>query len=89
MSARPFKTVLNDKGEQVRVDLTDAEIADAQQRTAAENAERAVRDLAIARATALQQFLIKLAAHQADAPQILKDWAAELEQQKAAGTLRA
>jgi hypothetical protein len=81
---RPFKITINDKGERVAVDLTDAEIADAQQRTAVEQAERAVRDLAVAREAALKSFLIQLAARQPDAPQILRDWAAELEQQNTA-----
>lgn len=89
MSTKPFKMILDEAGLQVRVDLTDEEIADAKQRTAAELTERAILDLCSSREAALKQFLIKLAARQTDAPQILKDWAAQIDQQATATTRRA
>jgi hypothetical protein len=76
-TTRPFKITINDKGERVAVDLTDAEIADAQQRTAAEAVERQAKERIQNREAILKNYLIRFAASQPDAPQELKDWADE------------
>lgn len=60
MSARPFKIMINASGDYVRVDLTDAEIADAQQRTAIESAERQQRDARAAKQAAMMAYLEQL-----------------------------
>jgi hypothetical protein len=59
MSVRPFKIVIKD-GRHVRVDLTDAEIADAQQRTAAENTERQAKDARALKMAAMMAYLEQL-----------------------------
>lgn len=60
MATRPFKIVINEKGQHVRQDLTDAEIVDAQQRTAAENAERQARDARATKQAAMMAYLEQL-----------------------------
>lgn len=59
MATRPFKIIIQN-GQHVRVDLTDAEIADSQARTAAENAERQTRDARTAKQAAMMAYLEEL-----------------------------
>jgi hypothetical protein len=56
---RPFKTILKD-GRPIRVDPTDEEIAEAQQRTAAEQVERQARQAIEDKHTAMMAYLEQL-----------------------------
>lgn len=59
MSTRPFKMVIIN-GEHVRQDLTDAEIADAQRRTAEEQAEQQARQARADKHSAMMAYLEQL-----------------------------
>lgn len=59
MSTRPFKIVIKN-GQHVREDLTDEEIADAQRRTAEEQADQQARQIASDREAAIKAFVENL-----------------------------
>jgi len=57
LSSRPFKIVINSAGERVRQDLTDEEIADAQRRTAEEQAQQQARQARADKQEAMMRWL--------------------------------
>jgi hypothetical protein len=57
MSTRPFKTILDENRQPVRVDLTDEEISDAAARTAAEQAEQQAKQTRADKQAAMLQWL--------------------------------
>lgn len=59
MSSRPFKIVIKD-GQHIRQDLTDEEIADAQRRTAEEQAEKQARQAKADKHAAMMAYLEQL-----------------------------
>lgn len=85
MSTRPFKVIIDEHGERVRIDLTDEEIADAQRRTAEEQAVRAVKEQERQTAREIQDFLILVASEHPQAPDSVLKKAAEIRSTKKNG----